>query len=145
MIRMIKGAHTAQPNAGPELTPLIDIVFIVVVFLLLTANAQVLSLPIDIPDTDSKLSKAVPNKHALTVAVKATPPYWVLDVENRGTYQYEDWFDFKESLLARLSQNESSLFITPESHASAEKLLQLLALLNEQAFSDVQILMEPEK
>jgi len=141
---MIRRPQLSTLNGGPELTPLIDIVFIVIVFLLLTANVQVLSLPVDIPDTDSQLAKAIPDKLALTVAVKADSPHWVIDVKAGSTYQYEDWLDFKDSLITRLNKTESSLLITPESQASAENLLQLLALLNEHSFSDVQILMQPE-
>ena len=123
---------------------MIDIVFIVVVFLLLTANVQVLSLPIDIPDTDSELQKAIPKKETVSVAVQSNPPHWIMSVSDSGTYHYEDWSDFKDSLITQLEEKDISLLITPESDASAEKLLQLLALLNQQAFSDVQILMEPE-
>ena len=140
---MIRRVPTPAIGNGPELTPLIDIVFIVVVFLLLTANIPILSLPVDIPDTDSQLANPTVNKHTLNVAVKASSPHWLLDVQGSGTYEYEDWKDFKGSLITQLNKTESSLLISAESQASAEKLLQLLALLNELAFSDVQILMEP--
>ena len=36
----------------PDLTPMIDIIFIVMVFLLLTANVSVQTLNVDIPKTE---------------------------------------------------------------------------------------------
>lgn len=140
---MIRRPQSDSLNGGPELTPLIDIVFIVIVFLLLTANVQVLSLPVDIPDTDSQLSKVIPIQRSITVAVNSAQPHWVIDVAETGTYHYEDWQDFRDSLISQIKKPNTHLLIAPESKASAEKLLQLLALLNERTFSDVQILMEP--
>jgi len=142
---MIRRPQTATLSNGPELTPLLDIVFIVIVFLLLTANVQMLSLPVDIPDTDSLLSIAQPEKQSLTVAVRSTPPHWELNVNEFGTNQYEDWLAFKNSLIQQLNKPNTTLVITPDAEASAENLLQLLALLNENAFSNVQILMEAKK
>ena len=54
---MIRSPRQVKLEAGLELTPLIDIIFIVVVFLLLTANHRLLSLPVDIPDTDQTVSE----------------------------------------------------------------------------------------
>jgi len=142
---MIRRPQPTALNNGPELTPLIDIVFIVIVFLLLTANVQMLSLPVDIPDTDSQLAIAQPEKQSLTVAVRSTPPHWEINVNEFGTNQYEDWLEFKDSLILQLNKPSSTLLITPDAEASAENLLQLLALLNENAFSNIQIMMEAKK
>ena len=142
---MISRPQSTALSNGPELTPLIDIVFIVIVFLLLTANVQVLSLPVDIPDTDSKLPSAMSEKQSLTVAVKSTRPYWELKVNEFGTNQFEDWLEFKGSLMQQLNKPSATLLITPDAEASAENLLQLLALLNENAFSNIQIMMEAKK
>mgnify|MGYP002152057817 CR=1 FL=1 len=142
---MIRRPQTAKLSNDPELTPLIDIVFIVIVFLLLTANVQILSLPVDIPDTDSQLSIAQPEEQSLTVAIRSTPPYWELSINEFGNNQYQDWLEFKDSLIQQLNKPNATLLITPDAEASAESLLQLLALLNENAFSNVRILMEAKK
>lgn len=141
---MIRPPRTQPLNNGPELTPLIDIVFIVVVFLLLTANVQVMSLPVDIPSSDSQLPTATAEENMFTVAIKAMPPHWVINVEGSGTSHYEDWLDFKGALIDQLRQQPTKLLIAPEPNASAEHLLKLLALLNEEAFGNAHILMENE-
>lgn len=142
---MIRRPTSSLPSNGPELTPLIDIVFIVVVFLLLTANAQVLSLPVDIPDTDSSLAKAISHKQTITVGIHATSPHWVMRVQDSANVHFDTWQGFKNALIPQLNESASRVLIAPDADASAEKLLQVLALLNERTFSDVHILMEPEK
>lgn len=142
---MIRRPQPAPLSGGIELTPLMDIVFIVIVFLLLTANVQVLSLPVDIPETDSPLSKASPIQRPLTVTIHAASPHWVINTDETGPQPYKEWHAFRDALIGQLDTPNTHVLIAPDAQASAEKLLQLLALLNERAFSDVQILMEPSE
>jgi biopolymer transport protein ExbD len=151
---MIRFAGRPTLSTGPDLTALIDIVFIVVVFLLLTANSSLLSLPVDIPNTDSQIEKMVQTKQSRTISLKADTPKWQLIVTGKGSddlsdkkllnQQYNDWFSFKSALLLQLEQSPKSLLIATEPETNAELLLQLLALINERGLSDAQILMEPE-
>jgi biopolymer transport protein ExbD len=151
---MIRVASRPTLSTGPDLTALIDIVFIVVVFLLLTANSPLLSLPVDIPNTDSQIENMVQTKQSLTVSLKANTPKWQLTVagkvvddldDNKALNEtYNDWPSFKSALLLQLEQSPKSLLIATEPETNAELLLQLLALINERGLSDAQILMEPE-
>lgn len=151
---MIRVASRPTLSTGPDLTALIDIVFIVVVFLLLTANSPLLSLPIDIPNTDSKIESMVKTNQSLTISLKANTPKWQLTVTEKGSNdlgdkkllneQYNDWPSFKSELLLQLEQSPKPLLIATEPETNAELLLQLLALINERGLSDAQILMEPE-
>ena len=50
MIRINDGEETGASFPAADLTPLLDVVFIVMVFLLFTANAQTLSLPVNLPE-----------------------------------------------------------------------------------------------
>ena len=47
-------ATGSNPLSAIEITPLIDIVFIVIVFLLVTANTPLLSLPVNVPAADKQ-------------------------------------------------------------------------------------------
>lgn len=152
---MIRTPNQTVLNTGPDLTALIDIVFIVVVFLLLTANTPLLSLPVDIPSTDSQINQAVKTKQSITISLKADAPQWHLVIEPESSdasnkeigsaAQYYDWLAFKTALLTHTEQSPKSLLIATDRETDAELLLQLLALLNEHGLSDAQILMEPEE
>ena len=151
---MIKAPNRTVLSTGPDLTALIDIVFIVVVFLLLTANTPLLSLPVDIPSTDSQIEKALTTKQSILISLKADAPQWRLTIghdsgdasneEPRVEEQYHDWPAFKSALLKHIEQSPKGLLIATDRETNAELLLQLLALLNERGLSDAQILMEPE-
>ena len=49
MIRINDIDETSASLSMADLTPLLDVVFIVMVFLLFTANVQTLSLPVELP------------------------------------------------------------------------------------------------
>lgn len=166
MIRAQRPCHsTASKNSidsgtnGPELTPLIDIIFIVVVFLLLTANARILSIPVDIPSTDSEVSSNLPRKDSLNIAIRAEAPFWQLKLSSTQpdmsgitsklgnsdeTLSFESWAEFKSALVKITQEQDLALVVASDADASSERLIKLLALLNEQQLIDAHILMEPE-
>ena len=65
-----------RPLGAPEITPLIDIVLIVVVFLLLTANTPLLTLPIAVPDADQDTILNEGQKASFVVTITQQKPYW---------------------------------------------------------------------
>jgi len=151
---MIRAPERTILSAGPDLTALIDIVFIVVVFLLLTANTPLLSLPVDIPSTDNQIEKAVSTKQSIVISLKAESPHWHITIPSEGRSEpennlglggrYDDWPSFKSALLLHVEQSPKTLLVATDRETNAALLLQLLALLNERGLSDAQILMEPE-
>lgn len=129
---------TQITNASLELTPLIDIIFIVVVFLLLTANTQLLSLPVDIPSDDSNAKSATVSAQTTVITLQASKPFWAINKQ-----QFENWQDFKPALLSQISANPKQQINIAAAHdADVEPLIKLLALLNEQKVSNTQILMK---
>ena len=63
MIRSNSAAYSS--SITPDLTPLLDIIFIVMVFLMLTASVKLSSLEVQLPSTESgetKLSRNNPSR-----------------------------------------------------------------------------------
>ncbi|MCL1089594.1 biopolymer transporter ExbD [Shewanella profunda] len=143
---MITPDKSAFPNgiSAPDqlpsidLTALIDIIFIVLVFLLLTANSQLLSLPVDVPQSPSSAMTVVENKQAITINIMATAPYWAIDGE-----EFNDLATFTTAFAARFqAMPDATVIIAADKAAPVEPLMQLLALLQAQSISQTQILME---
>ncbi|MBG56745.1 MAG: biopolymer transporter ExbD [Porticoccus sp.] len=134
---MIRSPLQIKLEAGLELTPLIDIIFIVVVFLLLTANHRLLSLPVDIPDTDQATSELEEGPQRLLITLYQDSPHWGI-----GEQRYNHWQEFQSRLLPQLDDKNRPVTVAPDSRASVESLVKLLALLNERQMTDTQILME---
>ncbi|WP_067861883.1 ExbD/TolR family protein [Neptuniibacter marinus] len=135
---MIRAQQKSQINSSLELTPLIDIIFIVVVFLLLTANTRLLSLPVDIPDSDSEIALHEESEKPLTISLLDKSPIYAI-----GEDRFYEWAEFKQALLVNIAdQKDRALSIAAARDSDVEPLLKLLALLNEQQITNTQILME---
>jgi len=134
---MIKSQQKTELSTSLELTPLIDIIFIVVVFLLLTANTRLLSLPVDVPSSEDTVESNQADNDALTLSVFRDSPVWAIEQE-----RFDNWSDFKIALLDKLDDKSIPLHIAAEHDAEVESLLKLLALLNKHEVPNTQILME---
>jgi len=134
---VIRSPRQVKLEAGLELTPLIDIIFIVVVFLLLTANHRLLSLPVDIPDTDQTVSELEAGPQRLLITLYQDSPQWGI-----GEQRYNHWQEFQSRLSPQLDDQNRPVTVAPDSRASVESLVKLLALLNDRQMTDTQILME---
>ena len=133
---MIKSSQYSNDSFGaPELTPLIDIVFIVVVFLLITANTPLLQLPVNIAESQ-ELAVSDVTSPGITVTIAAHKPYWAIDKQS-----FDGWPAFKSALLKTIAP-EQTVTIAADKAAPTQPLLQLLALLNQQKIGNTHIVME---
>ncbi|MFT7129302.1 MAG: biopolymer transport protein ExbD [Gammaproteobacteria bacterium] len=135
---MINSRSASERSLGAlEITPLIDIVFIIVVFLIITANTPLLTLAINVPDADQEATLSEGYQQTFLVTITPQKPYWHI-----GTQDYQQWSDFKRALLMEINTNEKGLTIAADKAAPIEPLLQLLSLLNQQQFTNTKIIMK---
>jgi biopolymer transport protein ExbD len=135
---MINSQKSPEKTLGaPEITPLIDIVFIVIVFLLITANSPLLTLPIAVPAADQESDLGSSTQAELVITITADQPYWHI-----GSQSFKDWGLFKEELL--LNTDSHHLTIAADKAAPTEPLLKLLSLLNQQKIANAKIVMQQE-
>ncbi|CAK4075190.1 biopolymer transporter ExbD [Vibrio sp. MarTm2] len=120
----------------PDLTPLLDIIFIVMVFLMLTAAVKLDSLEVDLPTTDSQAVSEVDSK-SITVNLLAEEPYWAIDSK-----EYIDWENFKLALLEQHKSDKKPIVIGAEKTADVQHLVKLLAFLQENGIQATQLLTE---
>lgn len=136
---MIRSQPKAALSTQLELTPLIDIVFIVVVFLLLTANARLLALPVNIPQTEQQAGSPAPAQAPLTLTIQPQSPHFAI---NQTTF--DDWQTFETALTAKLNDADIEVTIAADRNADVEPLLKLLSLLTHHQITNTQILMEQQ-
>ncbi|MGL5759647.1 ExbD/TolR family protein [Plesiomonas sp.] len=131
-----RSADQARHDIGIDLTPLLDIIFIVLVFLLLTANVRLQSMEIDLPEIDSAHSSTPVEQQPLTLHLLASEPYWALNEQT-----YSSWDEFRQALLQRRQQlPNANIIIAADRNVSAERLLNLLNFLQQQHIPAAQIL-----
>ncbi|MCL1124532.1 ExbD/TolR family protein [Shewanella surugensis] len=136
-----KGSFSSQvqkDELGVDLTPLIDIIFIVLVFLLLTANAPLLSLTIDVPTAPNASLNPVVVKNKITLNVMTLTPQWAID-----GHAYDHWSEFKTAFNIEINrQPHANIIIAADKSAPIQPLMKLLALLQQHEISNTQILMD---
>lgn len=124
----------AEADDGqPNLTPLIDVVFMLIVFLLLTANAAQLVVSVDLP----KASSAAPGEGTELVL---QPPVeeggvWLLDGK-----AYESADALRSVLSEALAGDEDgALAISIDAAASSQRLIDAMDLANDAGAKAVEI------
>ncbi|KEY60861.1 biopolymer transporter ExbD [Serratia sp. DD3] len=132
-------SHTPQQQnpIAIDLTALLDIIFIVLVFLLLTANMPLRQMNIDLPQVDNAQPATAPASHTMTLNLFADPPYWGIDEQ-----RYSDWDQFRSQIttLAASSTARPEIVIITDRNARNENLLNLLNLLQQQQIPAAHIL-----
>lgn len=135
---MIRRRRAASDLGGPDLTPLLDIIFIILVFLLLTANVRLLGLPVEVPSTDQPLAVARVETAPLEIGIVKGKPH--LRLSGRS---YAAWGEFERDLLAALAaQPRRPLVIAADQAAPVQPLVRLMALLQQKGIGNSQIVME---
>ena len=135
---MIKvSQHRSSTSLTPDLTPLLDIIFIVMVFLLLTASVRSESLDVDLPSSNSQVVSEV-DKESLTINIMNESPLWAINGR-----KYSDWNHFTLDLLEETTpKNKKPIVIGADKTADIQHLVKLLAFLQEQGIPATQLLTE---
>lgn len=133
-------AESDNSSFTPDLTPLLDIIFIVMVFLLLTANVQIKTLDVAIPQTQDEATLESPERDVLAINVLTTEPYWALQGE-----PIADWTLFTEQFLETFKASpQKPVVIAADKQASVENMLKVLAFLQNNQITATNIVMEKE-
>lgn len=123
----------------PDLTPLLDIIFIVMVFLLLTASIKLQTLEVDLPTANSAVTSEVDNQ-SVTINILALPPYWALQGE-----QFSDWDGFTKALVILVTDKpDVDIVIASDKTAQIQHMVKLFVFLQDNQISATQLLIEEE-
>ncbi|WP_281543936.1 biopolymer transporter ExbD [Grimontia sp. SpTr1] len=124
----------------PDLTPLLDIIFIVMVFLLLTANIQIKTMDIAIPQTNDSEVLESPNREVIAINVLSGEPSWALQGE-----PLHDWETFTTQLLEAIQQApDKPVVIAADKQANVESMLKVLAFMQNNNINATNIVMEEQ-
>ncbi|WP_047043749.1 ExbD/TolR family protein [Vibrio mexicanus] len=123
----------------PDLTPMLDIIFIVMVFLLLTANVSVHTLDVEIPKAEQETQLSQPTENVISIGIlnNESQP-WAID----GT-QYDNWEEFASTLASTHKENsERPVVIVADKDSRVELMLKLIGFLQQHNIPATNIVME---
>lgn len=134
---LIKPPISSEESSTPlmDLTPLIDMLFILLVFLLLTANAIPLTLPIDLPQTEDQLEH-YEGEEPIIISIQDNSELWNIDEQDLS------WEDLQAYIISLPEDQE--LVIQTDKKVEVQRLLQLLSFLSTQPIDVTQVWMEPQ-
>lgn len=116
-----------------EITPLIDIVFLLVIFFVVTSkvgDSQFLSL--DLPKTESFQYKTVQSVNEITIISDGSV------FINNKLFNIDDLNDLEQAIF-ELENNKNSLILSAESTALHLWVITVMDILNKNGFNEVQI------
>lgn len=119
---------------APDLTPLIDIIFILIVFLILTANPAVVELLVDLPKKHKEqLEQYSQDTNSEILKIKGHNDFFVNEEEIKDL----------DALKAKLSELDHSkeLVIAGDKKVSLETFLRVMAIIEELKIKNTKILM----
>lgn len=120
-----------------DLTPMIDILFIVLVFFILTANPIEHALKVDLPSKGAEQAKALTVEESIQITL-FTDKKWALNDQ-----EFADWSATKKAFkVALVKAPKSEIIIATARDASVEQLLELMAFLQQENLQAAQILMD---
>ena len=134
---MIKTPRSTETlGITPDLTPLLDIIFIVMVFLMLTAAVKLESIDVSLPSSDSQAASPV-DTQSITINILQDEPHWALNGQ-----RYIDWQNFTLALIEETKNSDKPVIIGAEKTADIQYLVTLLSFLQTQGIQATQLLTE---
>ena len=128
----MKFLNQTKSNFSIEITPLIDIVFLLVIFFVVTSkvgDSQVLSL--DLPKTASIKYNSVQTYNEITITSEGS-------VYINDNFQDINNLEMIESLIFDIN-NDKSIILSVDANAFHLWVIQIMDILNKNGFNEVQI------
>lgn len=120
----------------PDLTPLLDVMFMLIVFFILTANALPYALDVNLPEDSESVTQAVEDPDMLSITLMPNEQGWKIN-----DVQYDSEIEFKAALKGK-AQDHKHVIIIGDKKASMQKLLTVMAFLRKYDIEAADIVME---
>jgi len=120
----------------PDLTPLLDVMFMLIVFFILTANAVPYAMDINLPEDTEEVTQSVTDDDYLNISLLPQEQGWKI---NDTHYKVET--QFKQDLKEQIEGNKK-VIITGDKDVSMQKLLSLMTFLRKNNIETADIVME---
>lgn len=120
----------------PDFTPLIDVMFMLIVFFILTANSVPYALDVSLPNDTEEITQPVEDPDMISITLLTKEKGWKI---NDIMFESED--DFKAALKKK-TQNNKKVIIIGDKAVSMQKLLNVMAFLRKHNIEAADIMMD---
>lgn len=133
------GAHSRHDHyPALDLTSLVDVIFILMVFFLLTANSVDRALILDLPTEGADQATPVAALDPVTLTLFGGEPRWQVNQQS-----FQDWPAVEQAIIQlRAERPTAEIIIAGDRQVPLERLLQALAFLKREGLRAAEILMK---
>jgi len=118
----------------PDMTALLDVIFILLIFMMLTANVAPQLLELDLPQASA------PSKHveanAITVGISEQGMFSI------NQQKFESWDEFESALKIQINEQQATkpqLLVTADKDVSLQPFIKLANWLSEQGIAVAEV------
>nr|WP_252724234.1 biopolymer transporter ExbD [Vibrio hepatarius] len=121
--------------------PLLDVIFIVLVFLLLTANSPLQTLKVQVPKVNQEyILQPADGRNSISLSLSPQFPHWKLNEQT-----FDSWQELEPILLQEVSKNPNKpLIISGDRKATLQRFFKLIAFLQTHHIQHSKIVLESE-
>lgn len=123
-----------------DLTSMLDVLFILLIFFVLTANSVQLALDVSLPRQDPRKVASLKPQEKVVIAIPRDSDKWVIAGKPYDT------LEAAEEVLRQIrsDQPKSRFIVAPDRAINVERLLKMLTLLQRLGIKNTELLMEPK-
>ena len=135
-----EGEDSFSSGLEVDLTPMLDVLFMLLVFLVLTANSAQLALDFDLPRVSEDTGERAPGGEDLVVIIPTGDTPWTV-----GEDSHPDWATAREAIRAALTTApEAGVTVAAARDAPLERAVDVLTFLRGEGLPSAAILIERE-
>ena len=122
----------------PDLTPLLDVMFMLVVFLVLTTNAMQQVFDVTLPEDKEDVLEVLADSDTIKITIFAQGGSWAINEE-----KFTDFLAFKAELIKVYNDSDNKHFIIfGDKSATIDRLMELLTFMRSNGIEVADIVMK---
>jgi biopolymer transport protein ExbD len=122
----------------PDLTPLLDVMFMLIIFLVLTTNAMQQVFDVSLPEDKEDVAEVLSENETLKITIFAQGGKWAINDE-----KFADFSEFKVALVNKYnSSKEQRVIIFGDEAATIDRLMELLTFMRSKGIEAADIVMK---
>ncbi|MDA0781502.1 MAG: biopolymer transporter ExbD [Rickettsiales bacterium] len=122
----------------PDLTPLLDVMFMLIIFLVLTTNTMQQVFDVTLPEDKEDALKVLTEEDTIKITIFAEEKMWAINEQ-----KFEDFELFKKSLIDAYGNSpEKKVVVYGDKNATIDRLMSLLTFLRSKGIQTADIVME---
>ena len=109
------------------MTPMIDVIFSLIAFMMLMINAPMLNMKVELPETEPEVASAAPmEKEIITITIDPTIKGWLLNEEKLHS---DEQLKAKLAALSAEHGDQFSIVVNSDKQAPVQTMVNLFAIL----------------